>query len=207
MTYISFIVRKKKRKSKIRIRHTRERVVARLLSIPSSRESPSLSLSVTVILSVRHSCNKRMRIRKTSDKWRGKWNHDRTLILDMLFFVIWHNFQDIHFDQLTFLDISVMVFVFGLTSECSEAKQAWFPPKILEAQLGRPHSVVINLWVLSTPDSTFRSTTSIPTTAGFIGLGYFLQAADTTVSQGWLQEKHVLSLHLFVTLLPFLILT
>ena len=84
-----------------------------------------------------------------------------------------------------------MVFLSGSTSLCSLAKQVLFPPKILDAQFGKPHSEVINRWVLRTPDSTLRSTTSMPTTAGFMGLGYFLHAAETTVSHGWLFTQSI----------------
>jgi len=52
----------------------------------------------------------------------------------------------------------------------------------------RPHSVLRIRWLWSAPDKlTLRSTVSIPTTLVFIGLGYFLSAARTTVSHGWLQ--------------------
>lgn len=41
--------------------------------------------------------------------------------------------------------------------------------------------------VCKTPFTTWRSITSVPITAGFIGFGYFLHAACATVSHLWLQ--------------------
>lgn len=51
---------------------------------------------------------------------------------------------------------------------------------------GKYHVDPTKRCVCNTPFTTFRSTTSVPMTAGFIGLGYFLQAACATVSHGWL---------------------
>ena len=57
-------------------------------------------------------------------------------------------------------------------------------------QSGQPHSVLSNLWIFSFPDgSTVLSIVSIPTTLGFMGLGYFCHAAWTTVSHGWLNKS------------------
>lgn len=55
------------------------------------------------------------------------------------------------------------------------------------AHRGKNHFELTSLWVISTPSTTFLSTTSVPITAGFIGLGYFRHAACATVSHGWLQ--------------------
>ena len=57
------------------------------------------------------------------------------------------------------------------------------------AHEGNPHSDVTNLWVMRLPLTTFRSITSVHITAGFIGFGYFLHAACTTVSHGWLKNE------------------
>lgn len=59
------------------------------------------------------------------------------------------------------------------------------------AQRGKYHVDPTNRCVSNTPFSTLRSITSIPTTAGFIGFGYFLHAACATVSHGWLKEKEL----------------
>lgn len=45
-------------------------------------------------------------------------------------------------------------------------------------------------WVCRTPPTTFRSITSVPTTAGLWGLGYFRHTAWVTVSQGWLRGEN-----------------
>ena len=59
---------------------------------------------------------------------------------------------------------------------------------------GRPHSVLSNLWLCNFPEgSTCLSSTSTPTTLGFMGFGYFCIAAVVTVSQGWLQTNQKLS--------------
>lgn len=48
-----------------------------------------------------------------------------------------------------------------------------------------------SLWLCSFPEgSTCLSSTSTPTTLGFIGFGYFCIAAVVTVSQGWLRREH-----------------
>lgn len=57
------------------------------------------------------------------------------------------------------------------------------------AQLGRPHRELMRRWVCRTPPTTFLSITSVPTTAGLWGLGYFRHTAWVTVSQGWLWGK------------------
>lgn len=57
-------------------------------------------------------------------------------------------------------------------------------------RLGRPHSVLSRRRLCNRPRlSTPRSSTSTPTTQGFIGFGYFLMAALITVSHGWLQGE------------------
>lgn len=69
-----------------------------------------------------------------------------------------------------------------------------------ETHLGNPHFELTSLCVCKIPSTTFLSTTSVPITAGFIGFGYFLQAACATVSQGWLKKNVVIS---YVSLLDF----
>lgn len=55
---------------------------------------------------------------------------------------------------------------------------------------GSPHSVLRSLWLCSFPEgSTCRSSTSTPTTLGFMGFGYFCMAAVVTVSHGWLATE------------------
>ena len=60
------------------------------------------------------------------------------------------------------------------------------------AQEGKPHLVLMSLWLFKTPfSSTYLSTTSIPSTAGLNGLGYFLQAALATVSHECLKNNKI----------------
>lgn len=69
------------------------------------------------------------------------------------------------------------------------------------AHRGKYHVDPTNRCVTNTPFTTLRSITSIPTTAGFIGLGYFLHAACATVSHGWLKiikkKSSLFSFYLF----------
>lgn len=57
------------------------------------------------------------------------------------------------------------------------------------AHLGKYQVDPTKRCVCNMPFTTLRSMTSVPITAGFIGLGYFLHAACATVSQGWLEIK------------------
>lgn len=45
------------------------------------------------------------------------------------------------------------------------------------AQVGKYQRELTSLWVWRTPSTTVRSTTSVPMTAVFMGLGYFRHAA------------------------------
>lgn len=51
---------------------------------------------------------------------------------------------------------------------------------------GKYHVEPTKRCVCNTPLIIWRSTTSVPITAGFIGFGYFRHAACATVSHGWL---------------------
>lgn len=72
------------------------------------------------------------------------------------------------------------------------------------AHRGKYHVDPTNRCVTNTPFTTLRSITSIPTTAGFIGLGYFLHAACATVSHGWLKidekKNNFISFILFISI-------
>lgn len=66
-------------------------------------------------------------------------------------------------------------------------------------QFGKYHCELTSRCEWRTPSTTFLSTTSVPTTAVLMGLGYFLHAACTTVSQGWLKGKQKCHIHLIVS--------
>lgn len=80
-----------------------------------------------------------------------------------------------------------MVLSTGSTTECSCTYVLVLAAPIIDFTTeGRPHSVLSSLWLCSLPDgSTCLSSTSTPTTLGFIGFGYFCIAAVVTVSHGW----------------------
>lgn len=73
----------------------------------------------------------------------------------------------------------------------SQSQLLWIHCNLLtvSAHDGRPHRELMSLCVCKTPFTTRRSTTSVPTTAGLWGLGYFLHTACVTVSHGWLKIK------------------